>query len=231
MFDNLIESKPKKAKNTRQFITSIVVHALLIAAAVWVTQGAAETVKKILADTTLVFLEPPKETPPPPDQPPPDVVVSANPPPQGFQTVLPPDVIPQEIPPVDLNQRFDARDFTGKGVEGGIAAGIAGGTGPVDNAQVFLEAQLDDPPSVAVGASPRYPEVLKSAGIGGRVTLEFVVDTTGRVDPSTIKIVNTAHAGFNNAAKEAVSKTIFRPGKLRGQPVNVMVRQQVVFNP
>ena len=60
---------------------------------------------------------------------------------------------------------------------------------------------------------------------------EFVVDTTGRVDASTIKIINTAHQGFNNSAKEAVSKTVFRPGKLRGQPVNVMVRQQVVFTP
>lgn len=230
MFDNLIESKPKKAKSTRQFIVSIVVHAVLIAAAVWVTQGAAETVQRILADTTLVFLEPPKETPPPPDQPPPDVVVSANPPPQGFQTVLPPDVIPQEIPPVDLNQRFDARDFTGKGVEGGIAAGIAGGTGPVDNAQVFLEAQLDDPPSVISPGAPRYPEVLKAAGIAGRVVLEFVVDTTGHVDQGTIKIISTPHQGFNNAAKEAVSKTIFRPGKLRGQAVAVLVRQAVNFN-
>lgn len=230
MFDNLIESKPKKAKSTRQFVVSIVVHAVLIAAAVWVTQGAAETVQRILADTTLVFIEPPKETPPPPDQPPPDAVVSANPPPQGFQVVMPPDAIPQEIPPVDLNQRFDARDFTGKGVEGGIAAGIVGGTGPVDNAQVFLEAQLDDPPSVLVGAVPRYPEVLKAAGIAGRVVLTFVVDTTGRVDASTITIVSTAHQGFNAAAKEAVSKTVFRPGRLRGSAVNVKVQQAVNFN-
>src|SRR5687767_7966714 len=101
-----------------QMLLSVVLHVVIVGAAVWVTQGAAETVRRILEDTTAIFLEPPKDTPPPPDQPPPDVVVAANPPPQGFQTVLPPDVIPQEIPPVDLNQRFDAKDFTGKGVEG-----------------------------------------------------------------------------------------------------------------
>jgi len=229
VFDNLIESKPKKAKSGRQMLISLVFHTLVVAGGVWATQGAAETVRRILEDTTMVLLAPPKDTPPPPDQPPPDVVVSANPPPQGFQTVLPPDVIPQEIPPVDLNQRFDAKDFTGKGVEGGIAAGIAGGTGPVDNAQVFLEAQLDDPPSVLSPPVVRYPEVLRASGISGRVVLEFVVDTTGHVQPTTIKVITTPHAGFTNAAKEAVSKTVFRPGKLRGQAVAVLVRQSINF--
>lgn len=231
MFDNLIESRPKKKKTGNQMLASVVLHVIIVGALVWVTQGAAETVKRILEDTTAIFLEVPKDTPPPPDQPPPDAIVNANPPPQGFQTVLPPDVIPQEIPPVDLSQRFNAKDFTGKGVEGGIAAGLVGGTGPVDNAQIFLEAQLDDPPSVLSPGPNRYPEVLRAAGITGRVTLEFVVDTTGHVDQGTIRIINTAHPGFNNAAKEMVSKTIFRPGKLRGQAVAVMVRQAVNFTP
>lgn len=231
MFDNLIESKPKKAKSGKQFAVSMVVHALIIVGAIYATKGAAETVQRILADTTLVFLEPPKETPPPPDQPPPDVVVSANPPPQGFQTVLPPDVIPKEIPPVDLNQRFDARDFTGRGVEGGIATGIVGGTGPVENAQVFLEAQVDDPPQLISAGPMRYPEVLRAAGIAGRVVVTFVVDTTGHPDPSSINVVTTPHQGFNNATKELVSKSVYRPGKVRGQAVAVLVRQTINFTP
>ena len=231
MFENLIESKPKKTQSGKQMLLSLLLHGVLGAAAIWATTGAAETVREILADTTMFILEPPKETPPPPDQPPPDAIVSANPPPQGFQVVLPPDAIPTEIPPVDLNQRFDARDFTGRGVEGGIAAGIVGGTGPVDNAQVFLEAQLDDPPSVLSSRPSRYPEVMRAAGLAGRVVLEFVVDTSGHVNGSTIKIISTPHQAFNNAAKEAVMGTLFRPGKLRGQPVNVMVRQAVNFNP
>ncbi len=97
-------------------------------------------------DTTMVFLKPPPPPPPPPEQPPPDVVVSANPPPKGFQTVVAPTDIPKDIPPVDLDQKpFDPKDFTGKGVEGGIAKGIVGGTAPVDSGEVFLEAQPDDP--------------------------------------------------------------------------------------
>jgi TonB family protein len=231
VFDNLIESKPKKNKSGRQMVLSIVFHTLIVAGGVWATRGAAETVARILADTTMVFLEPPKDTPPPPDQPPPEAVVSANPPPQGFQTVMPPDVIPTEIPPVDLNQRFDAKDFTGKGVEGGIAAGIAGGTGPVDNAQVFMEGQVDDIPQIVTAGPMRYPEVLKAAGIAGRVVVQFVVDTTGHVDPTSFKMISTPHQAFANAAKELVTKSVFRPGRMRGQAVAVLVQQSINFTP
>jgi protein TonB len=177
----------------------------------------------------MIFIEPPKDTPPPPDQPPPDAIVSANPPPQGFQTVLPPDIIPTEIPPVDLNQRFDAKDFTGRGVEGGIAAGVAGGTGPVDNAQVFMEGQVDDIPTIMTQGPNRFPEALRASGMGGRVVLEFVVDTTGHVDPSSFKVISTPHPAFANAAKEMLSKSVFRPGKMRGQSVAVLVRQSINY--
>lgn len=231
MFDNLIESKPKKTQSGRQAMASLVVHAVIILALIWVTKGAAEVVKKINADTTMVFLEPPKAPPPPPDQPPPDQVVAANPPPQGFQTVLPPSIIPQAIPPVDLNQHFNAKDFSGKGVEGGIAAGVIGGTGPVDNAQVFMEAQVDDQPQLISAGPMRYPDVLKSAGIAGRVTVQFVIDTTGHTVESSIKVISTPHPGFVNAAKELVAKSVYRPGKVRGQAVAVLVQQNITFNP
>ena len=164
MFENLIESKPKAKKSIGQSLVSLLVHGAVIFAAVKVTAGAAETIKDIVADTTMVFLKPPPPPPPPPDQPPPDVVVAANPPPKGFQTVVAPTDIPKDIPPIDLNEKpFDPKDFTGKGVEGGIAAGIAGGTGPVSG-EVFLEAQLDDPVQPISIPTPRYPPVLQSAG-------------------------------------------------------------------
>ena len=160
MFENLIESKPKAKKSIGQSFVSLLVHGAVIFAAVKVTAGAAETIKDIVADTTMVFLKPPPPPPPPPDQPPPDVVVAANPPPKGFQTVVAPTDIPKDIPPIDLNEKpFDPKDFTGKGVEGGIAAGIAGGTGPVSG-EVFLEAQLDDPVQPISIPTPRYPPVL-----------------------------------------------------------------------
>ena len=83
MFENLIESKPKAKKSVGQSILSLLVHAAVIAAAVKVTAGVAESSKDRVIDTTMVFLKPPPPPPPPPDQPPPDVVVAANPRPRG----------------------------------------------------------------------------------------------------------------------------------------------------
>ena len=230
MFDNLIESKKKRQQTPAQAAMSVVFHIVLVVGAVKVTAGAAEAVTKKNADTTMTFIAPPKPPPPPPNQPPPDAVVAANPPPQGFQTVIPPEAIPTTIPPVNLNQHFDARDFTGKGVEGGIATGVVGGTGPVTG-QAYLEAQLDDPPVAISAIQPRYPPALQSAGIGGEVTLQFVVDTSGRVEPQTIQLVKTTHPAFEPSAREAALKEVFKPGKLHGQPVRVMVSQRMVFNP
>lgn len=231
MFENLIESKSTAKKSFGQSVLSLLVHAAVIFAAVKVTTGAAETIKEIVADTTMVFLKPPPPPPPPPDQPPPDVIVSANPPPKGFQTVVAPTDIPKDIPPIDLNEKpFDPKDFTGKGVEGGIAAGIIGGTGPVEvSGEVFLEAQLDDPVQPISIPTPRYPPVLQSAGIAGRVELQYVVDTTGHAEPNSFKVLKTTHPAFVEPAKEAITKGVFKPAKFKGQPVRQLVQQAISF--
>ncbi|MES2306214.1 MAG: energy transducer TonB [Gemmatimonadota bacterium] len=232
MFENLIESKPKKEQSTGQLILSVIFHVLLIFGAVKATQGAAETVKKLLADSTAVFIKPPDPPPPPPpDQPPPDVVVSQNPPPQGFQTIVPPKEIPTEIPPVDLNQKFNAKDFSGKGVEGGIAKGVVGGTGPVDivSGESFTVDQVDDPVQYLDGPQPTYPPVLKGAGVEGKVSLRFVVGTDGRPEAGTIQVLSSTNKAFEAPAIEAIKKSRFKPAKIRGAPVRQLVDQAVSF--
>ena len=130
MFENLIESKPKKQRTVGQSVVSVVLHGILIFFAVKATQGVAEAVDDGPIDTTMVFLKPPEPPPPPPPPPPEEVVVVQNPPPKGFQTIVAPTDIPKDIPPIDLKEKaFDPKDFTGKGVEGGIATGVVGGTG------------------------------------------------------------------------------------------------------
>ena len=231
MFENLIESKQKGQKTLGQTVLSVLVHAAVIFAAVKATQGVAETINDKPVDTTMVFLKPPEPPPPPPEQPPPDVVVAANPPPKGFQTVVAPTDIPKDIPPVDLSEKpFDPKDFTGKGVEGGIATGIVGGTGPVNvSGEVFLEAQLDDPVQPISIPTPRYPPVLQSAGIAGSVDLQYVVDTTGHAEPNSFKVLKTTHQAFVEPAKEAILKGVFKPAKFKGQPVRQLVQQRISF--
>lgn len=230
MFDTLIESKPKRQRTVGQTVFSLIIHGLLIAGAIKVTAGAAERVQEIINDTTMVFLEPPKATPPPPEPPPEDVVVSANPPPKGFQTVIAPTDIPKEIPPVNLNERaLDPRDFTGKGVEGGIAAGVVGGTGPVEIGQTFLEAQVDDPPQLISPGPQLFPPAMRAAGIPGKVTMQFIVDVTGHVEPNSFKVISTSHQAFVEPTKQMLLKSLFKPGKVRGEPVRVLVQQVINF--
>ena len=233
MFENLIESKRKKQKSFGQSVMSVVIHGVVIFAAVKATSGAAETLANVIQDTTIVFLEPPKAPEPPPEQPPPEAVVAANPPPQGFQVITPPADIPTEIPPVNLNEKFDPRDFTGKGVEGGIATGVVGGTGPVPTVEgeVFLAAEVDETPQVsdAAACSPKVPPVMQSAGIPGKVVMQYVVNTDGRVDPTSLKVMSSTHKAFEDPAKDALLKCAFKPGRSHGQPVRVLVQQAVSF--
>jgi protein TonB len=230
VFDNLLESKPKKKRTFGQTVLSFVLHGLIAFGAVKATQGVAEAAKDATPDTTMVFLKPPPPPPPPPpDQPPPEVVVSQNPPPKGFQTVVAPTDIPKEIPPINLKEKaFDPKDFTGKGVEGGVATGVVGGTGPVTG-EVFLEAQLDDPVQPISIPTPRYPPVLQSAGIAGAVDLQYVVDTTGHTEPGSFKVLKTTHPAFVEPAKEAILKGVFKPAKFKGQAVRQLVQQRISF--
>ena len=229
MFETLIESKPKKQRKVGQTVFSMIFHGLLIAGAVKVTAGAAERLQEAPTDTTLVFLQPPKETPPP-EKPPEEVVVSANPPPKGFQTVIAPTDIPKEIPPVNLNERaLDPRDFTGKGVEGGIASGIVGGTGPVEIGQTFLEAQVDDPPQMISQGPQLFPPAMRAAGIPGKVTMQYVVDVTGHVEPGSLKVLSATHQAFVEPTKQMLLKSLFKPGKVRGEAVRVLVQQTINF--
>ena len=229
MFENLIESKQKSQRTAGQTALSVVLHALVIFGAVKATQGVAESVRNRPVDTTMVFLKPPEPPKPPPEQPPPDVVVAANPPPKGFQTVVAPTDIPKDIPPIDLSEKpFDPSDFTGKGVEGGIGKGIEGGTGPVTG-EVFLEAQLDDPVQVISQPQPRYPPVLASAGITGRVEVQFIVDTTGHTEASSFKVMKTSHPAFAEPARETILKSVFKPARFKGRPVRQLVQQAIAF--
>lgn len=229
MFDNLIESQAKKKNTLGQTITSVIVHAVLILAAVKATQGIAEAAEEKPIDTTMVFLKAPAEPPPPEPPPPQDVVVSANPPPKGFQTVVAPTDIPKDIPPVNLNQKaFDPRDFTGKGIEGGLSTGIVGGTGPVDVGSVVVSsAEADEPPRMVAPGPLRTPSGFE--GVPGRVMISFIVDTLGRAEPASVKVVTSTNKVFEEPAKDVILKANFKPGRNGGRTVRVLVQQPVVF--
>jgi protein TonB len=71
--------------------------------------------------------------------------------------------------------------------------------------------------------------VLASAGITGRVEMQFIVDTTGHVEPPSFKVLKTTHPAFSEPAREAILKSVFKPARFKGSPVRQLVQQAVSF--
>jgi TonB family protein len=79
-------------------------------------------------------------------------------------------------------------------------------------------------PEVLSGPLPRYPELLRQAGIQGRVMLEATVDTTGRVQPGSVTVVSATNPAFVEPAREALLATLFRPAQVGGRVSRMRVR-------
>ncbi len=88
--------------------------------------------------------------------------------------------------------------------------------------------QLDHALTLRHSVAPRYPESLHEAA-GARVTLEFLIDETGRVRMPVL------HAGDNqllaHAATNALLDWQFTPPTRAGQPVIVSARQEFILPP
>ena len=76
---------------------------------------------------------------------------------------------------------------------------------------------------------PRYPESLRAAGIEGDVNVQFVVDTTGRVDEPSIKFESHIHELFMDAIRVSLRKARFFPARLAGAVVPQLVQQEFRF--
>jgi len=142
---------------------------------------------------------------------------------------VPPKVIPTEIPPVNLNEKFDPKNFSGKGVEGGIATGVIGGTGPVSTQETFTDAQVDEAVFQSGCTLPKYPPALKSVGVQGSVQLQYVVGSDGRVERSSIKVVSSTNKAFEEPAIDAVLTCSNKAAKIKGTAVRQLVEQVVRF--
>jgi outer membrane biosynthesis protein TonB len=59
--------------------------------------------------------------------------------------------------------------------------------------------------------------------------MEFVVDTMGRAEPRTIKVIQSANVEFERAARNMLARALFRPGRVHGRAVRVLVRLPVQF--
>jgi protein TonB len=223
MFTNLLESRAKTQRSVGGSFVSLVMHAGLIVLAIQATLHASQ--RRDERETKVEFAEVRKDEPMPPKIR--EVRVAA--PPKGFQTLSAPVNIPDVLPDIDLSRKpTNELDWIGKGVPGGRDSGVVV-TSPANN-QIYSETQVEKPVLAMPGSpAPRSPEVLKAAGVEGEVDVSFVVDTAGRADPASLRILKSTHDLFDAAVRSALPGMRFIPAEVGGSKVKQQVQQPFVF--
>jgi len=102
------------------------------------------------------------------------------------------------------------------------------GTGGGD-ADIFDSAVTDEPPMLLSAPVPAYPPLLRQAGIQGWVTVLAVVDTMGRAEVASLRVVNSPNPGFDRPALDCLRRALFRPGRVHGRAVRVLVSVPLHF--
>lgn len=90
---------------------------------------------------------------------------------------------------------------------------------------------VDAAPAVVSQPVVRYPAEMQALRVGGTVTLEATIDTTGRVIPTSVKVIQSSNAGFEAEARRAVQAAVYRPGRRAGRPIPTVIRQAITFAP
>lgn len=85
-------------------------------------------------------------------------------------------------------------------------------------------------PEVLSGLLPLYPDLLRQAGVEGQVVLEARVDSMGRVQKGSVSVVFATHPGFVDAARQAMMSMLFRPARVNGRAVAMLVRVPFAFS-
>ena len=189
---------------------------------------------------------PPRTAPRQPRNPPP--VQKANEV-AGTQELKTPPVVTGIPEPSVAAPPVKAEDFGGRGAIGGTAAGTpppappasatgtgsgsgsgSGTSGTYSAAMVDKRAELINREQIARRLQQLYPPLLRDAGVTGKVTVQMVVGSDGRVDMSTVKIVSTSHEAFADVTKQIMKDLRFSPAKMGSTSVRMLTVMPVSWN-
>ena len=95
--------------------------------------------------------------------------------------------------------------------------------------QVYSEATVDERAEIVSAAPLEYPPALRQAGLQGRVTVQAVIDTLGRAEPASLKVIARPNTAFDESARAYVLNAVFRPARVKGRAVRVLIRVPVDY--
>src|SRR5256712_11817972 len=95
--------------------------------------------------------------------------------------------------------------------------------------EVFMEAIVEEKPFVLSGPTLQFPELLRQAQIPGRVLVQAIIDTLGRAEPPSVKVLESPNPGFDQSAKSYVLKALFRPPRVHRRAVRGLMQVSIEF--
>lgn len=84
--------------------------------------------------------------------------------------------------------------------------------------------------SLPGASAPRYPDRLRMARVEGSVVAQYVVDTSGRIMPGSLRIVSSSDTLFAAAVRDVIEGFRFVPASFSGRKIRQLVEQPVYFD-
>ena len=146
-----------------------------------------------------------------------------------IRRVSAPQFVPKSLPPVDLSGAapFDSIVISGPG-----SSGSAGPHSVIDGEDAKSATDWRGKEllmRIEKSVKPRYPDALRQSGIEGRVTVQFTVDTAGRVDAGSIRVLGSTHDLFTRAVRDALVQFRFMPAEVGGRRVPALAEMPFEF--
>ena len=227
MLETLLESKSKRQRSTTGAIASVITHTVLIAGALYATAQARVRPQEN-PETVQAFYFPPRQNLP-------SLVRLTTSQPQNATIVNQPRLA-FVAPKIEINApRIDMDNLTSRpgdfspGPIAAVPAASGGETGTSAGAPFSADQVEKQVAVVAGGAPPRYPDVLRNAGVEGQVIAEFVVDEQGRSEERSVRFVRAGNPLFEDAVRVALRRMRFIPAEIGGRKVKQLVQMPFVF--
>jgi protein TonB len=225
MLDRLLESNSRKERSTGVAVVSVTAHTAIIAAAIYATAQAR--VQPVRIDDTFSRVYFPRQLTPALTQS--QQQVRPRQPLYSRSLVLTTPNIDITLPRLDVDGVISKPGDFGPGT---VATGADAGDGgrPTSGDGAFRADQVEKQVAVAPGnPSPRYPDILRSSGIEGRVTALFIVSEEGRVEENSVRFAQSDNRLFEDAVRVALRRMRFIPAEVGGRKVRQLVQMPFVF--
>jgi protein TonB len=138
---------------------------------------------------------------------------------QKFESARP--AIPIEA---DEDSEIDTLDFMDTDVDGFDLWSAP----PANKKKRRKFIEFDKWPSSKGVLSPRYPDICKTAGIEGRVVIEFYINEAGKVDQSSVTVLNSIPC-LDQVCVDEIKKSKWRPARQGKEKVGVYLTKTFNF--